>query len=236
MTQGPGHERAAPRTRHPRRLLALHQRGLRSLRDGKPPSNKQEEYRFTDPARIIPARLVGPARATVDAARVVPAFPLSHPSAVTVVMVDGGVQGVSWGPYGPPPAGVYVGAARDAPEDALDFSLGTQQAARGSAFAALNAATCTDTLVIRLPPGARLRGPVHVVHLAAPGMGDPEQGGTCLGRRQLSLGFLAAVPESGHFLEGLGLGLGLWLAFGGGGGRRRCLFAERCEELRHGGR
>ena len=69
---------------------------------------------------------------------------------------------------GPLPAGFYVGALAGAPARATPPWLAVEPV---DGFDALNRLAGRDAAVVAIPRGARLDGPVHIVHLAAPGSG-----------------------------------------------------------------
>lgn len=151
------------------RIEALNRSGRQALSNRSPPSTKQEAYRFTDMTPITSARMAISAppsgQERSEALVAGSALELEQETVATIVILNGRVVHISRGPDLAPE--VYLGSAQDAPQDTVSFALGTQTAAHGSFFAALNDAAASDVLVLHVPPGCAVAGAVHIVHLTS---------------------------------------------------------------------
>jgi Fe-S cluster assembly protein SufD len=97
------------------------------------PTNRNEEYRFTDIKPLLQHSLAappaaGPSTAAAVAAAVA-ARPLKQAAAATVVVVDG-VMDAQHSSMAGLPAGVYVGGLAGAPQDVVSFALVSCQLVR----------------------------------------------------------------------------------------------------------
>jgi len=131
----------------------------RSLRDARAPTNRNEEYRFTDFSALTAAEFEGPkdgAKADASGARV-------ENAGVVVVLVDGALDAAQSDLEGAKNAGVSVSVG------AGDAATGAQSAVRGNVFAAINAASATEVVVIRVAAGAKCAAPIHIVSLSTSG-------------------------------------------------------------------
>lgn len=156
-------ERCAPASG----VAALRDAALANLAHARMPTQRVEEYRFTDLAPLVtakPSAAADPADADIDAS----AWTLKSADASRVVLVDGvfradlsDLSGVG--------SAVRVGtlsSGEAAP------ALGTVSSQRGGVIADLNAVMASDAVVLDVPAGARLETPLHVVQLSTGAGGD----------------------------------------------------------------
>ena len=156
-------ERCAPASG----VAALRDAALANLAHARMPTQRVEEYRFTDLALLVtakPSAAADPADADIDAS----AWTLKSADASRVVLVDGvfradlsDLSGVG--------SAVRVGtlsSGEAAP------ALGTVSSQRGGVIADLNAVMASDAVVLDVPAGARLGTPLHVVQLSTGAGGD----------------------------------------------------------------
>jgi hypothetical protein len=120
------------------------------LRIARAPTNRIEESRFTDFSALTAAEFEGPkdgASADASGTRV-------EDACAVVVLVDGALDAAQSDLEGAKSAGVSISTG------AGDAATGAQSAVRGNVFAAINAASATDVVVIRVPAGAKCAAPM----------------------------------------------------------------------------
>jgi Fe-S cluster assembly protein SufD len=131
------------------------------------PTNKNEEYRFTDISSVLQRTLVTPSPVPADAiTTAVAARSLKNSTAASVVLVDGVIDATHT-KINSLPKGVYVGGLTNAPADVVGFALGTQSRSRGGPFATLNGALSTEVVVVHVPEGVTVTEPIHILSLAS---------------------------------------------------------------------
>ncbi|KAL4531891.1 hypothetical protein Ndes2437B_g02327 [Nannochloris sp. 'desiccata'] len=151
----------------PAQLSSLRSSCLAALATQRMPTNKNEDYRFTDISPVLQSTLVAPSAVSADlVATAVAARSLKKSTAASLVVVDGALD-TAHTTINDLPKGVYVGGLVGAPSDVVGFALGTQSRSRGGPFATLNGAVATDTLVIHVPEGVTVTEPIHIVHLSS---------------------------------------------------------------------
>ena len=143
-------------------VAGLREGALARLAAARMPTQRVEDYRFTDLAPLVtaaPAAADPAAAAGVDAS----AWTLEDADTTRVVLVDG-VFCAALSDLSGVPGAVVAGAASAgaAPSDAL----GTVSALRGSVFVDLNAATASDVVTVTVPAGVKMHAPLHIVQLS----------------------------------------------------------------------
>jgi len=151
----------------PTQLSSLRSSCLTALATQRMPTNKNEEFRFTDISPVLQSTLVVPSAVSADlATAAVAARSLKKSTAASLVVVDGALD-TAHTTLNNLPNGVYVGGIAGAPADVVGFALGTQSRNRGGPFAMLNGAIATDTIVIHVPEGVTVTEPIHIIHLSS---------------------------------------------------------------------
>lgn len=151
----------------PAQLSGLRSSCLTALATQRMPTNKNEEYRFTDISPVLQSTLVAPSAVSADlVTAAVAARSLKKPTAASLVVVDGALD-ITHTTIQNLPKGVYAGGIAGAPADVVGFALGTQSRSRGGPFATLNGAIATDTTVIHVLEGVTVTEPIHIVHLSS---------------------------------------------------------------------
>jgi len=148
-------------------LSSLRSSCLAALSTQRMPTNKNEEYRFTDISPVLQSTLIAPSAVSADlVTTAVAARSLKKSTAASLIVVDGALD-TAHTTINNLPKGVYVGGIAGAPADVVGFALGTQSRSRGGPFATLNGAIATDTIVIHVPEGVEVTEPIHIVHLSS---------------------------------------------------------------------
>ncbi|GLC59202.1 hypothetical protein PLESTB_001461400 [Pleodorina starrii] len=130
------------------------------------PSTRNEDYRFTDITPLLKAN-VQPAAAGASVPSDLLAATDLPDAAVVAVVVDGVLRPeLSRGLTEGLPKGVYVGPLEGAPAAAVE-KLGSLSNSRGGPFSVLNGSLTPGVLVVALPQGSYLPGPVYVLHVAS---------------------------------------------------------------------
>ena len=170
--------RAATATTRPGTLAKTDE--VVALRSARAPTNRAEEYRFTDFSALTTATLVGPkegASADASATRV-------EDACATVVLVDGVLDATQSDFEGAAKAGIKISVG------AADATTGKQSATRGNVFAAINSASAADVVVVRVPKGVKCASPVHIVTMSTGG----ENGATRVSAPRITI----VVEEEGE--------------------------------------
>lgn len=151
----------------PAQLASLRSSCLSALATQRMPTNRNEEYRFTDVSSVLQSTLITPSPVSADLiASAVAARSLKKSTAASLVLVDGALD-TTHTKINSLPKGVYVGGVAGAPADVVGFALGTQSRSRGGPFATLNGALATETVVIHVPEGVTLTEPIHLLSLSS---------------------------------------------------------------------
>ena len=169
--------RAATATTRPGTLAKTDE--VVALRSARAPTNRAEEYRFTDFSALTTATLVGPkegASADASATRV-------EDACATVVLVDGVLDATQSDFEGAAKAGIKISVGADA-------TTGKQSATRGNVFAAINSASAADVVFVRVPKGVKCASPVHIVTMSTGG----ENGATRVSAPRITI----VVEEEGE--------------------------------------
>lgn len=143
-------------------VAGLREGALARLAAARMPTQRVEDYRFTDLAPLVgaqPAAADPAAAAGVDAS----AWTLEGAATTRVVLVDG-VFCAALSDLSGVPGAVVAGAASAgaAPSDALGAVAGL----RGGVFVDLNAAVARDVVTVTVPAGVKMLAPLHVVQLS----------------------------------------------------------------------
>ena len=123
------------------------------------PTSRVEEYRFTDFSELAKATFVGPkdgARCDASGTRVAGA-------SARVVLVDGALDATQSDLADAVRSGVSVRVGEG------DAATGAQSAARGNVFSAINSASASDVVVVRVAAGVKCAAPLHIVTLSTGG-------------------------------------------------------------------
>jgi len=149
-------------------VAGLREGALARLAHARMPTQRVEDYRFTDLAPLVatkPAAADPAAAAGVDASK----WTLEDADTTRVVLVDGvfcehlsNLSGIPKDVV----AGVVSAGAK--PSDAL----GAISAIRAGVFDDLNAVMANDVVTVTVPAGVKMRTPLHVVQLSTAYPGD----------------------------------------------------------------
>jgi Fe-S cluster assembly protein SufD len=149
-------------------VAGLREGALARLAHARMPTQRVEDYRFTDLAPLVAAKpaAADPALAAgVDASK----WTLEDASTTRVVLVDGvfcehlsDLSGI------PKDVECGVVSAGAKPSDAL----GAVSAIRAGVFDDLNAVMANDVVILTVPAGVKMRTPLHVVQLSTALPGD----------------------------------------------------------------
>jgi len=133
---------------------------VKALASARAPTNRMEEYRFTDFAALTGVKAFVSTRAEggVDARGLT-----VGEACATCALVDGVMDGAQSTIEGATKAGVVIGMASVIGADRV---MGEQSAVRGNVFSAMNSASAEDALVIRAPAGVKCAMPIHVATLS----------------------------------------------------------------------
>ena len=155
------------------------ERAAESFRAGGLPHGKIEEWRFTSLQGLAPAALVPPGRsASAEIAKLLEAarLPAGEPR---FVVVNGRLSAEHSSRHGLPPAVVassLASAWAERPELVRE-RLGRHARVDGNPFVALNTALMEDGVLLHVPDGVVLDGPIHLVFLTdadgAPAISHP---------------------------------------------------------------
>lgn len=132
----------------------------RALLEGaKAPTTRNEEYRFTDFSALTTAAFVGPredARCDASGTKVAEAC-------ARIVLVDGALDATQSDLTNAAKAGVDVRVGEG------DETTGVQSAVRGNVFSAINSASASDVVVVKVAKGVKCAMPIHIVTLSTGG-------------------------------------------------------------------
>ena len=182
----------------PDQLQGLRSTCLSALATQRMPTNKNEEYRFTDISTVLQSTLVAPSISTSDdlinaavstrslKAQIAARLVISNGTLRTIEKVDEYL-----------PKGVYVGDLASAPPAVVQYALGAQSRSRGGPFATLNGALATDVMVVHIPEGVTVTQPIHILYLSSSSSGSATTAAT----RAASAPRLLVVLEEGASAE-----------------------------------
>eukprot|EP00873_Tetraselmis_striata_P017849 jgi/Tetstr1/438113/TSEL_026736.t1 len=136
------------------------------------PTTRDEEYRFTDLAKLLSSKMCAPAAGGVDTSKL-DAMAFSEASGSRLAIIDGKLD-LSASNLSSIPSNVYVGNLADAPDWAVSKLNKQASSSRGNVFSTFNSATATDVAVVAVPAGVKMECPLHIMTLAssAPNEGE----------------------------------------------------------------
>lgn len=149
----------------PASLAGLRDKCNGALATMRMPTTRNEEYRFTDIAPLLRSNVQAAAPGASVPASTIDALVLPE-SAATAVLVDGQLRPELCRGLDQLPGGAYVGPLAGAPAAAAE-KLGSLSSSRGGPFATLNGALAPEVLVVCVPGGKELPGPLHVIHVSS---------------------------------------------------------------------
>jgi Fe-S cluster assembly protein SufD len=157
--------------RVPPPLRALRSSCRTALSTMRIPTSKNEEYRFTDVSPLLQHALELPSAPSEEAvSAAVAARPLERELVADVILVDGIID-ARHSSTDSLPKGVYLGPLINAPEEISSVALGAQTRGRGGPFATLNGALARDVVVLHVPAGMAIPGPIRIMHFSSSAAG-----------------------------------------------------------------
>lgn len=139
-----------------------------ALKTARVPTTRNEEYRFTDVSELTKNPVYVPDAPLRDSVDLLVSSSELDRDCITVVVVNGRVADVDIS-KAQLPEGAYVGNVKEAPQDVLKFSLGSQSRTRGGPFATLNGAVASDCVVVYVPESCRMEAPIHILNISSGG-------------------------------------------------------------------
>lgn len=152
------------------RLRALREHAADRVRSLSVPSTRDEEWRFTDLSQLLKIQFqhVDPTASTTDVEQI-QSFVLPEVKGRCLTFIDG-IYAPQLSSMVAMPDGVHVGSIRNAEfgktvHSQVDKYLG-QQSGIDEAFTALNTASFADAVVIWVPQGQIIDGPIQILFVS----------------------------------------------------------------------
>jgi len=139
----------------------IREQAVTQLKERAIPSNRDEEWRFTDLATLLKTRFVGLEPGELPDAAAIAPFLLAESASSQLVFVDG-VYAPALSNTSGLPETIKIGSLKDI---AVPQHLAQQQGA-DEVFTLLNTAGVTDGAVILVPPNTVVEAPIHLLFVA----------------------------------------------------------------------